>query len=448
MKDLCAGLSLLLSGVVGAQTIDTYAGNGSSGTMGDGGPAIQAGFPAILAFQCHGNDLYISQGMFSYPAIRKIDSAGIIRAIAGNLNVGFSGDGGPAIQAELRYPLESAIDKNGNFYFSDSQNQRIRKINTSGIITTIAGRGTAGYSGDNGPAINAELNYPTGLVIDSHGNLFIGDVENRIMRKIDTLGTITTVAGTPGSMGFSGDGGPAINALLAGPGRMAIDRNDNIYFTDGSNYRIRKISTAGIITTIAGTGINNHSGDGGLATAADLFAPGGMDIDTLGNVYIAEYSGSRIRKVDQAGIITTIAGIGGAGSSGDGGPAISAEISGPTDVAVGKNGNLYVLEYNMNKIRVINGIYNMVGIRELELKPEVSLFPNPNNGTFHVNLSNSSQSSELIILNLLGQKIHEEKMTRLQNTIQLSGLAPGIYGYMIRQDNKQISAGKICIERN
>jgi sugar lactone lactonase YvrE len=449
MKKALTFILLIGSNLLNSQNINLVAGNGSSGYTGDGGPALQAGFPGAYSIKYHSNNLYISQGMFGYFAIRKIDANGIITTFAGNGGSGFSGDGGPAIMAQLNNPVEMALDKNGNLFFTDRQNHRIRKINTSGIITTIAGIGTAGFSGDNNPAINAELNYPTGLIIDSHGNLYLSDSENNVIRKIDTLGIITTIAGIAGTNSYTGDGGPAINATLNRPGRMGIDKNDGIYITD-SGYRLRKISSSGVITTIAGTGINSHSGDGGLAVAANLYSPTGIDIDTLGNVFIAEYNGNRVRKIDQSGIITTIAGTGAPTSSGDGGPAINSEIYGPTAVSLDKNGSLYVLEYSMNKVRVIYNIYNTsTGVDDLKVKKSIlSLFPNPNDGNFNISFNEHPQNAELLIIDLIGQKIYSQKMHNLENKVILPELSSSIYTYIVRENNKQIESGKISIQAN
>jgi sugar lactone lactonase YvrE len=449
MKKVIILILVISSNFLSSQNINLFAGGGFSYT-GDGGPALQAGFPGANSVKYHSNNVYISQGIFGDYAIRKIDPNGIITTIAGTGQIGFSGDGGAATLAQLNRPLEMAFDKNGNLYFTDQLNHRIRKINTSGIITTIAGIGTIGYSGDNNPAINAELNYPTGLVIDSHGNLYVSDTENSVIRKIDTLGIITTIAGTVGIYGYAGDGGLATNATLNRPGRMGIDKNDGIYISD-NDHRIRKITSSGVITTIAGTGVNAHSGDGGLAIAADIYNPAGMDIDTLGNVFIAEYGANRVRKINQAGIITTIAGTGATTSSGDGGPAINSGIYGPTAVSLDKNGSLYVLEYSMNKVRVIYNIYvnTTNGVDDLKVKKSIiSLFPNPNDGYFSVSFKRHPQNADLLIIDLLGQPIYNKKMLDMENKIILPELCSGIYTYIIRENNKQIDSGKISIQPN
>ena len=218
-------------------------------------------------------------------------TTGIITTIAGNGIAGYSGDGGLATNAELNNPYGVAVDSNGNIYIADTNNNRIRKVNsTTGIITTIAGNGTAGYSGDGGLATNAELYYPYGVAVDSNGNIYIADTYNNRIRKVNsTTGIITTIAGN-GTAGYSGDGGPATNAQLNYPYGVAVDSSGNIYIADTDNNRIRKVnSTTGIITTIAGNGNPGYSGDGGPATNAELYDPSGVAVDSNGNIYIADY---------------------------------------------------------------------------------------------------------------------------------------------------------------
>ena len=319
----------LLATVAGAQTstdwrIDTFAGRPA---FVDGGPAVEAELynPAGVAVDGAGN-LYIADA--SNNGIRKVDSTGTITTIAGTGELGFSGDGGPAVEAELYDPAGVAVDSAGNLYIADSGNQRIRKVDLTGTITTIAGTGEFGFSGDGGPAVEAELHSPRGVAVDSAGNLYIADSRNRRIRKVDSTGTITTIAGT-GEFGFSGDGGPAVEAELRSPRGVAVDSAGNVYIADSGNRRIRKVDSTGTITTIAGTGEFGFSGDGGPAVEAELRSPYGVAVDSAGNVYIADVIDQRIRKVDSTGTITTIAGTGEFGFSGDGGPAVEAELRRP-----------------------------------------------------------------------------------------------------------------------
>jgi sugar lactone lactonase YvrE len=282
--------------------------------------------------------------------IRKVNTAGIILTVAGNGSAGFSGDGGPATSAQLNQPRCVALDEVGDLYIGDSVNNRIRKVNTAGIIITVAGNGSGGCSGDGGPATSAQLGYPDGVAFDNAGNLYFVDRNFRI-RKVDIIGTITTVAGN-GNIGDSGDGGPALSAQLYYPSGVAVDTAGNIYFATTMAARIRKIDKAGTITTVAGKGLAGYSGDGGVATSAQLSGPLDVAVDSAGNLYIADSGNCRIRKVSTSGTITTFAG--GNSSLGDGGPATAAELNLPCGVAVDAAGNLYIADYNNHRIRKVS----------------------------------------------------------------------------------------------
>jgi hypothetical protein len=284
-----------------AGIITTIAGNGTSGSTGDGGPATNAtlNHPTILFADPAGN-VYMS---VNYQSIRKIDVTGIISTFAGNGVGGFTGDGGPATAAGLYCDQGgAAMDAAGNVYIADYNNQRVRMVNTAGIISTFAGNGTAAYSGDGGQATDASLNYPVSLVVDAAGNVYISDNYDNHIRMVNTAGIISTFAGTVA--GYSGDGGQAAAAKINGPQAISIDAAGNIYFSDGSNSRVRMINTAGVITTIAGDGTQGYTGDGGQATAAEFRPLGGLAADAAGNVYLADPSNSRIRIVSAPLTIT------------------------------------------------------------------------------------------------------------------------------------------------
>jgi len=313
-----------------AQIITTVTGNGTQGYSGDGGQAINAELygPAGMAVDTEGNIYIPDEGN---NRIRKVNTTGFISTIAGTGIAGYSGDGGQATAAELYDPTGLAFDVNGNLYIADYENERIRKINTAGIITTVAGKSTHGYSGDGGQATAAELYSPMGISIDAVGNLYIADANNSCIRKVNTAGIITTIAGSGSSFfggGYSGDGGAATAAELYSPQGVSTDAIGNVYIYDNGNNRIRMVNTAGIISTVAGNGIQGFSGDGGQATAAGLYLlnGSGVTIDVLGNLYISDWGNERIRKVNSLGIISTIAGNGTIGFSGDGGQAINAEL--------------------------------------------------------------------------------------------------------------------------
>ena len=248
------------------------------------------------------------------------NEAVIIETVAGDGKSGYSGDGGPATEARINTPYGLALDSIGNLYFADYRENCIRKVGIDGIITTVAGNGISGYDGDGGPATEALLYYPSGVAVDSAGNLYIADRRNHRIRKIDSEGIITTIAGTGGN-GYSGDQGPATEAEVGYPRSIAVDNEGNLYIATGENLVgvcicIRKVSADGIITTVAGTGSNGYSGDGGLATAAQIGRSSGIAVDFMGNLYISDGDHSVIRKVDTAGIITTVAGDGTEGYSG------------------------------------------------------------------------------------------------------------------------------------
>jgi sugar lactone lactonase YvrE len=280
----------------------------------------------------------------------------IITTVAGNGNEEYSGDGGMAINGGLFTPYDVILDNAGNLIIADSGNRRIRKVDTNGIITTVAGNGTNGYSGDGGPATKARLAFPSSVAMDFSGNLYIADENNNCVRKVDTNGIITTVAGN-GIRLFSGDGGPATNANLSVPFGVAVDSHGNLFIADLLNNRIRKVDMNGIITSVAGNGTNGYSGDGGAATNADLSSPEGVAVDTAGNLFIAV--SQRIRKVDTNGIITTVAG-NGTGYSGDGVTATNTGLN-AFSVTVDGFGNLFIPD-NSTRIRevTINGIITTV----------------------------------------------------------------------------------------
>ncbi len=284
-------------------------------------------------------------------------SAQTISTIAGNGTIGFAGDNGLATSAMLNHPKGIASDAAGNLYIADLDNSRIRKIGVSGIITTVAGTGVAGYSGDNGPAVAAMLNSPQAVAFDAAGDLIIADTQNRVIRKVDLFGIITTIAGTPGTEGYSGDGGPATLAMLHQPVDLAVDNAGIIYFADSSGNRVRRIDTNGIITTVAGNGNGGYSGDGGPSSSAQLGTPVSVAFDTANNLYIADSDNFRIRMVTPGGIISTFAGNGTEGFTGDGGPATAATINYPYGVRVDSQNRLFIADTSNNRIRFVsNGV--------------------------------------------------------------------------------------------
>jgi len=321
-------------------TIATVAPTGTSGAVLG---------PTGLALDSSGN-LYVAD---TFGAIRKITPSGSISTIAGSYSAfGYGGDGGPATQAMLLSPAGVAVDSAGNIYVADLGNNRVREINTSGTINTIAGGGTGNANGVT--ATSVALSAPAGIAVDASGNVYFseGGLNSSRVRKVTPGGTISLVAGN-GTMGYSGDGGPATSAALNTPTGVAVDSSGNIYIADGGNQRIRKVTPAGIISTVAGNGTMGFSGDGGSATSAALNVPVGVAVDSSGNLYIADPGNERIRLVTSAGVISTIAGNGTLGVTGDGGPATSAEINAPYGIAVGAGGKVYFSEGGAGSVRVI-----------------------------------------------------------------------------------------------
>jgi len=334
-----------------AQTITTYAGNDAIFT-GNGRQAtsVQLITPKGVAADAQGN-FYVSATNMSM--VFKVSSSGVISVIAGNGLPGYSGDGGPAVAATLHCPVGLVLDKNGNLYFVDSCNSVVRRVDPSGIITTIAGNGQGGDGGDGGPATSASLNDPVALAVDAAGNLYIADWLDPRVRLVKPDGTISTLAGT-GAGGYTGDGGLAISATLGRPSGLAVDSAGNVYVADTYNNAIRKISTSGIITTVAG-GTWGYSGDSGPATKAAMNTVLGVAVDSSGVIYISDSANERIRRVDQSGTITTFAGNGTAGFSGDGGPASQAMLSTPQALAIDSSGALLVVDGDNSRIRRVAG---------------------------------------------------------------------------------------------
>ncbi|GEO11089.1 NHL domain-containing protein [Segetibacter aerophilus] len=347
---------LFLFAQINAQTIDTYAGQpGGAGYSGDGGYAISArlSYPGRTTVDQFGN-LYIPDG--NNHVVRKVSASGIISTVAGTGAFGYSGDGGLATAARLWFPNSVAIDSKGNLFILEAVNSVVRKVDAAGKITTVAGNGTKGYSGDGGAATAAQLDNPVDMAIDALDNIYIADKYNKVVRKVNAAGIITTIAGS-GVAGYSGDGGPATAAQLTSPDGVAVDNLGNLLIADGQNAVIRKVNTAGIIITIAGNGTYGFTGDGGPATAAQFTvnSPNDLAVDNAGNIYAADYQNHVIRKIDPTGIIITIAGLGQhAGTSGDGGPALAARLWFPTAVTVDACNNLYITDTYNQLVRKIS----------------------------------------------------------------------------------------------
>jgi len=344
--------------------ISTYAGGVPAPT------AVQATtyafqFPNRLVTDHLGNT-YIST---TYDCIFRLDANGNLSRVAGTGKGGFSGDGGNALNAQLNNPQGVALDAVGNLYIADQGNHRIRQVTPAGIISTVAGTGTAGHFGDNGPATSAQLNTPQGIALDAAGNLYIAEPLNYRIRQVAPSGTITTFAGT-GVLGSSGDGGAATAATFTYPTDLALDSHGDLYISDASAHQVRMVNPAGTIVHIAGTSAAGHSGDLGPAISAALKNPEGLTLDAAGNLYIAEFGNYDVRKIDVNGMITTYAGNGTFGNSGDGGPATSAELVSPAGVAADYAGNLFIADNNAGLVRMVNAsgiISTVAGLKNAPL---------------------------------------------------------------------------------
>jgi len=338
-----------------AQIINTYAGTGSMGYTGDGGPATSATMLLQFRVSTSPTGVYIGD---ANNVIRKVDLSGTINTVAGTGAYGYTGDGGPATSATFYVVYKAVENSLGDLYITDVVNNVVRKVDhITGNISTYAGTGTTGYTGDGGPATSATFNQPISVACDASDNLYIADGLNNVVRKVDaSTGVITTVAGT-GVAGYSGDGGPATSATLHTTMDVHFDNSGNLLIVDYANCAVRKVDGSGIITTIAGTGTPGYSGDGGPATSATLQYPRQVAVDGCNNVYIADENNNVIRMIDgTTANMSTVVGSGAYGYTGDGGPALSATLNYPEGVAVDAAGNLYVSDHGNNAIRIVRGL--------------------------------------------------------------------------------------------
>lgn len=337
--------------VVPATGVSTViAGTGVPGFSGDGGPAVAASLntPRGVAVDAAGN-VYIADT--SNHRIRKIDASGTITTIAGTGVGTFGGDNATATAARVNSPQGVAVDSAGNVFIADTSNHRIRKIDTGGTISTVAGNGTGGYLADNVSATGTRINAPRGVVVDGAGNFYFADTSNNRIRRVSAGGTITTFAGT-GAASFSGDGGAATSAAIRAPQAVALDASGNLYIADTTNHRVRKVS-GGTISTLTGTGGAGYGGDGGTATGAQISSPAGIAVDSAGAIYLGDVGNFRVRKI-AGGNITTFAGTGAAFYGGDGGPLAQAQFTSPQAVVFDAAGNMYLSDSGTHRIRKVD----------------------------------------------------------------------------------------------
>lgn len=429
-------LSSVLSTSANAQSriITTIAGNHIAGYSGNNGPATAAALytPNQLTVDAVGN-VYIAETRNH--VVRKISTSGIITVVAGNNTAGYAGDGGPATAASLDRPSAVCYDiSNEKLYISELGNNCVRVVDPAGNIATYAGNTVSGYGGDGGPATSAALFGPYSIVTDKTGNLYIADAENQRVRKVDMSGNISTVAGK-GVVGYSGDGGQATNAELKFPIDVALDKSGNLYIADINSNVIRKVDGAGVISTIAGKGVAGYTGDGKAATSATLRDPYAVCVDTSGNIFITDNSNQVIRMVDHVtGIITTIAGDGVAGYSGDGGPATAAEMQNTGGIKADTAGNIFIADYGNNVIRKVStkllpSNTNTIAAAKID---GVTAYPNPINNFVTLDVSNvSSGKMEILINDVSGKTWIEKKLQKNTATnevnVNTNALPSGTY---------------------
>lgn len=415
--------TILFSTTADAQVknIKTISGTGVGAYSGDGMAATGAELngPYFVSVDATGNVYILDKFNFR---IRKIFTSGIIVTIAGNGGLGSTGDGSLGTSAEIR-PYGMAVDKNKNVYISDAAYHKIRKVSAAGIMSTVAGTGVIGSAGNGGSALSAQLSAPYGMTFDEAGNLYVADGLANVVRKISPAGIISRFAGDD-TAGFAGDDGAAVVAKLDSPYAVAADRKGNVYISDMINNRVRKVDAAGIITTYAGTGSHGYSGDGGLAMFAELDRPAGLATDTIGNLYIADADNDVIRMVDTAGVITTVVGNGTPGFGGDLGPVNGCNLHTPFGVAVDKYGEIYIADANNQRIRKT---YTTVGVGNVPEAAAVELFPNPVNDRFSV--AGLEKTDVVSVYDMTGRTVTSASMVRNGNevTVNVAACAPGMY---------------------
>lgn len=418
MKKICL-LVLLLPFCAKAQIITTLAGIDSSAYCCDGGPATAALMVEPICARPDGvGNVYIAD--YNGSRIRKINTSGIITTIAGNGTAGSTGDGSPATAAEVNRPLSVTPDSAGNVYITEWGSGRIRKISTTGIITTVAGGGASTAEGV--PATTAALS-PYDVAFDRAGNMYIADQTHARIRMVNTSGIINTIAGT-GTLGHLGDGGPATAAQLISPLAITLDAGGNIYFVDASY--IRKINTLGVITTIGGGASSGYTGDGIAATAALFNAPNGIAVDAAGNVYVGDRANSEVRKINTAGIVTALAGseATGAGYGGDGGPATAALLAQPMGIGIDHAGSIYIADAANSRVRKVwslaTGLHNptMITLR-------YHIFPNP--AANFINIVSEEKIDKVVISDIVGGEVLTRVFDSEHVQIDICFLPQGIY---------------------
>ena len=456
---LLAPLTLSVASVF-AQPVP-FAGNGVMGYGGDGGFATQAALNTITGFAGDpSGNIYISDK--GNDNVRKVNTAGIISTYAGNQVQGYSGDGGGATLASLNNNFEIALDAAGNLYINDKANNRIRKVTPGGIISTVAGTGIYGNTGDGGAATAANI-YVSSMAIDPLGNIYISNKTDHIIRKINTSGIITTIAGN-GVAGFSGDGGLATAATLNAPANIAIDAAGNLFIADLDNYRIRKIDPSGVISTYVGNGTSGYSGDGGMATSAQICksfdfnsfgdgVPMPMAFNAANELYFVNGTNSvdnyvTLRKVNSAGIISTARdssyfAMGGSGTY----------VASLNAIFIDANNSFYFCPSAAICIGFIDPgtLYKMLlpadtttDVASVDKINSMKLYPNPSNGNFTVETQPEDQN--LYIYDVTGRLVFDQNLRNTKTHIDINTLSQGIYNVEVTGNKKTKSKSLVIVK--
>jgi hypothetical protein len=331
--------------------ITRVAGTGTAGNSGDDGQATQAELGRLFGVAVTADGRFLIADT-SNSEVRAVSPAGVITRVAGTGTAGNSGDDGPATDARLAAPIGVAVTAGGGFVIADTFNNEVRAVSPAGVITRVAGTGTGGNSGDDGPATDAQLNFPTEVAVTADGGFLIADSGNNVVRAVSPAGVITRVAGT-GTAGNSGDDGPATDAQLNFPTGVAVTADGGFLIADSSNNVVRAVSPVRVITRVAGTGTAGNSGDDGPATDAELHEPVGVAVTADGGFLIADSVNHEVRAVSPAGVITRVAGTGTAGNSGDDGPATDAQLTVPIGVAVTADGGFLIADSRNHEVRKV-----------------------------------------------------------------------------------------------
>ncbi len=427
-------LALFAAASAGAQQriVTTVVGSGVDGYMGDGGPAIAAriSFPVAVARDGAGN-LYICE--YGNSVIRKVSASGIISTVAGTADsTGYSGDDGPATSAVFNGPSCVAADKVGNLYIADRFNNVIRKVSTTGNITTFAGTGVAGYGGDGGPATAAMLNNPFSVAVDDFDNVYIADCYNAVVRRVSAGGIINTIAGRADSIGHSGDGGLATAAKMGAVYFLALDRHGNVYageqyYTPSINrLYIRKIDGAGMIHTVAGIDTFGTWTEGMQASDLYLSSLGPIHVDDSDHFYF--FSGNRLATILADGSVHTLGGAsstGGFSFGGDGGDPLYALFAEPNGMTSDEDGNLYIADSYNNRIRKI-GRKPTAGMEEVNGSDAMTVYPDPSNGTFRI--AGLAVAGTVTVTDMAGRMVHRQEVGPQRADVTLPATLPqGVY---------------------